>query len=419
MTKIGNEAVILGGGLAGLVVARELLRRGWPAVRILEREVQVGGLARTIVRGGFRFDLGGHRFHSDSPALLTWLEELLGEDLLRVPRQSRIWLGDRFADYPLRFPGALHVFSPSQSFRILRSYLASTIRCHSPASDRSFEDWIVRRFGRALYEIYFRPYTEKVWGIPCHELSADWAAQRISLPSLSQAIRRAILPGRQPPATIVSRFWYPRCGFGSIPERLAQEVEGLGGQIALGATVTSVEANPDGFLVGYQQGGQIRLDRASHLISSIPLTALLPAISTEPDSEQILQSYPLRYRDHICVFLAVDSPRISPDSWTYFPQKELLFGRTHEPRNWSAALVPPERTSLVAEIFTNRDEPTWQQTDGDLIGRTVQELETIGFLPRHQVADGWVLRVEDAYPIYDLEYAHNVAQAKHFLSRWP
>lgn len=418
MTQDTDQAVVLGGGLAGLVTARELLRRGW-SVTVIEKEEQVGGLARTVIRGSFRFDIGGHRFHSHSPMLVQWLRELLGDELLYIPRRSRIWLGDRFVDYPLQFPGALKAFSPGQLFWILASYVLAVWQRHSSIQDISFEDWVVRRFGRALYEIYFRPYTEKVWGISCQELSADWAAQRISLPNLSETVKRAIYPGRSPPATIVSRFWYPRHGFGTIPDRLAEEIKHLDGRIITDAVVSYLRPETNGFQVGYQKDGQLVSHQAPHVVSSIPLTDLLQVIPPELGSREVFETCPLRYRDLICVFLTVNQPQVSRDSWTYFPQKELLFGRTHEPRNWSEEMAPHGQTSLVAEIFTGRDEPTWDQADDALLDRTVRELESVGFLPRDRVANAWVLRVENAYPLYQLDYAEKLQRVRQFLARWP
>jgi protoporphyrinogen oxidase len=387
---------------------------------VLEKERQVGGLARTIRHGDFRFDLGGHRLHSSNPRLIAWVETLLGDDLLNVPRRSRIRLADKFVEYPLRLPNALRAFSVWQSGHILASYILAAWRRRKAGQDVSFEDWVTRRFGWALYQIYFQPYTEKVWGIPCRQLSADWAAQRISLPNLSETVKRAIRPGKTPPATIVSRFWYPRWGFGAIPERIAERITQLGGCVVADAHVDQVRPLADGFAITYQPDTAPAVElRARHVISTIPLDALLNALPAEWGGRDLLQDTGLRYRDLICVFLAIMRPQVTPDSWTYFPHRELLIGRTHEPRNWSPDLAPNGMTSLVVEVFTGRTEPAWRAPDEILVQRVMQELECIGFLPHNSVVDSRVVRVQDAYPIYDVGYADNVARIQAFLGRWP
>jgi protoporphyrinogen oxidase len=413
-----SRVLVLGGGIAGLATALELLRRGL-SVTLLEKSKEVGGLARTYVRGDFRFDVGGHRFHSRNPAVLRWVQDLMGDDLLIVPRRSRIWLQGKFVNYPIQFPNALTIFTPPQAVRILASYLAAAVRRNGYGPDVSFEDWVVRRFGRALYEVYFKPYTEKVWGIPCTELSADWAAQRISLPSLAETVRRGLVRGKNVPATIISEFRYPRRGFGMIPERMAQEIGRLGGEIRTGVELLAVKPEAEGFAATYRLDGETRTARAERLVSSIPLDALLRALPPETGAHEVLATYSLRYRDIICLFLAINKPQVSPDSWTYFPQKELLFGRSHEPRNWSREMVPPGMTSLGLEVFTSQGEPAWNLADEVLVERAVRELAQIGWLRPEEVVQHWVLRVRYAYPVYDIGYAERLRRVKEWLGRWP
>ncbi|MCU0252196.1 MAG: FAD-dependent oxidoreductase, partial [Vicinamibacterales bacterium] len=209
-----SDFVVLGGGVAGLTIAREIARAG-RSVIVVERGQGVGGLARTFRREGFSFDLGGHRFHSNNADVVNWLKQLMGGDLLRVDRRSRIHLGGGFIDYPIRMTQATRAFGAAQAVRGGLSYLAALATTHRREAV-TFEDWVTRRFGRVLYEIYFKPYTEKVWGIRCDQLSADWAAQRISVPNLAETVRSALFPPRTPPPTAVRQFYYPRLGYGTI-----------------------------------------------------------------------------------------------------------------------------------------------------------------------------------------------------------
>lgn len=431
ISKPDEHIIILGGGVAGLATGLELARRG-RRVAVIEKGRVAGGLAQTFEyetpAGVFRFDIGGHRFHSHKPEIIGWVKELMGADLLHVPRISRIYLsndgkaGGKFVDYPLQFPGALSIFSPRQAARILSSYGAATVRnrLNGSGPDVSFEDWVVRRFGRALYEVYFEPYTEKVWGISCQELSADWAAQRISLPSLSEAVKRAISPGAAPPATIISHFWYPRLGFGMIPDRMKSEIERLGGQVILGAGVTSiVPQDTGGFTVTVDDGAGVHQISGERVISSIPMNFLLASLPADSGSREVAEDFKLRYRDIILIYLAIQTPQVSSDSWTYFPGRSLLVGRTHEPRNWSPLMAPDGYTSLAAEVFTSQGEPTWEQPDEELVQRAANDLTGIGFMPRGSLHEGWVKRVRFAYPVYDIGYAEKVKVVRQFLDRWP
>ncbi|NOX60923.1 MAG: FAD-dependent oxidoreductase [Chloroflexi bacterium] len=417
ISKPNEHVIILGGGVAGLATGLELIRRG-RRVTVIEKGERVGGLARTLVYGDFRFDIGGHRFHSHKPEIIAWIKELMGADLLRVPRISHIYLQNKFVDYPLRFPNALSIFSPPQAARILASYGAAALRrrLNGRKKDVSFEDWVVHRFGRAMFDVFFGPYTEKVWGISCQELSADWAAQRISLPSLTEAVKRAIAPGAEPPSTIISHFWYPRAGFGMIPDRMSEEIERLGGRVLTSASVAALEPRSDGgWRVHVQERDGVQRLTGDRVISSIPLHYLLAALPPESGAADIARRFSLSYRDMVLLFLALKIPRVSEDSWTYFPQTELLCGRTHEPRNWSAEMAPEGRTSLAAEVFTSRGEATWEMSDEQLVARAVREFEEIGFLPPHSLMDAWVLRVPYAYPVYYIGYAEKVRRVREFL----
>ena len=411
-------SVILGGGIAGLATAYELGKRGQPLL-LIEKEAEVGGLARTFERDGFRFDIGGHRFHSHNPAVVQWVQNLLGDDLLTVPRRSHIYLNGRFANYPIEFPNALTLYPLRQSAHMVGSYLAAQWP-RNGHTDHSFEDWVTRRFGRAMYELFFQPYTEKVWGIPCHQLSADWAAQRIGLPSLWQAAKNALLPPRQTPATAISQFYYPRYGFGQIPQALATAVRRQNNPILTNTHLTSITPTTNHFHLSLQQNGTTHTVQTDQLISTIPLNHLLNLLPQTAANQHLQQTTQLRYRSLICLFLAVKKPQISQDSWTYFPDAHFTFSRTHEPKNWSADMVPdPTCTSLGIEIFTGRDEAIWQQPDAQIARTVIGQLSQIGWLHPQQVHNYWLMRVPYAYPIYDLDYAEKLSQVRHYLQQWP
>lgn len=412
------DVVILGGGIAGLAMGRELLRAG-RSVAILEKGPTVGGLARTFRSDGFSFDLGGHRFHSNNPQVVNWLKDLMKEDLLTVKRQSHIYMGGQFVEYPIKLGQAMSVFGPMTAARIGMSYAAALLRKHE--EPRSFEDWVIQRFGRKLYEIYFKPYTEKVWGIRCDELSADWAAQRISLPSLTQTVRRALIPGRTPPPTIVPSFYYPRHGYGTICGRLEDEITAKGGLVMTGSAIESLRFDRDEAVVRVvPQDGAPRTLRCERVISTIPVEALLGSMSGHPEAVDAAKNFHLAYRGLILIYLGIGRPQVSSDHWTYFPSPDMLVGRSHEPKNWSAAMVPGEKvTSLSLEVFASDGEPAWRSPDADLVARATSELEAIGWIRPGEVVKSWVLRVPYAYPVYYLDYQDQLKRVHEVLGRWP
>jgi len=416
---MSRDFVVLGGGIAGLAAAYELLKRGCK-VTLIERGAEVGGLARTFERDGFRFDIGGHRFHSNNPSVVQWLKDLLKTDLLVVPRVSHIHLNGRFVDYPIMFPEALTIFSPLKAAQLVASYLLAKITEHN-RPEISFENWVVKRYGRALYSIFFQLYTEKVWGIPCTELSATWAAQRIGIPSMWRAFKHAIAPAKETPATAISEFFYPRSGFGMIPDTLQREIIAMGGRVATSTSLVRCTPVGDGFEVAVMhKDGETEVIAADHVVSTLPLNYLLQSIPNELGSQAVLDSYQLEYRDIILLFIAINKTQVSADSWTYFPSKDLIFGRTHEPKNWSAEMIPdPKYTSLAVEIFSSRREPIWELSDAEIADRVVAQMDQIGWLSKQDVHNSWVLRVPYAYPVYRIGYEEKLAKVRAYLSQWP
>lgn len=414
----GKQFVVLGGGIAGLTTAQALLKKGC-TVTLIEQGAEVGGLARTFEQDGFRFDIGGHRFHSNNPTVVQWLKDLLKSDLLTVPRISHIYLNGRFVDYPIQLGKAISIFSPVKAAQMLISYLAAKVTERQRA-EISFEDWVVKRYGRALYEVFFEPYTEKVWGIPCNQLSATWAAQRIGIPSFRKMIQQAIRPPKEALATAISEFYYPRAGFGMIPQALKREILDMGGTIYTSTSLLACTPLENGFTITLQhQDGTQQTLKADQVVSTIPLNSLLESIPAELGSQEVLQQYSLEYRDIICLFVALKKPQVSQDSWTYFPLKHLLFGRTHEPKNWSQEMVPDDSyTSLAIEIFASRGEAVWQMTDEEILAKVVEQMDEIGWINRADVHKSWVLRIPYAYPVYRIGYREKLQAVKDYLGQW-
>ena len=403
-----GETLILGAGLSGLSSAY-VLHDHHRAVRVLEASPFIGGASRTVQWDGFRFDLGGHRLYTRNPDVLDLLERLLPEEIMTVNRTSRIYLNGRFVNYPLTFFNALSALGFATSAAVAASYAAQkACRLVNNRPIMTFEDWVVSRFGRKLYNIYFKTYSEKVWGVPCDQMEADFAAQRIKGMSFREAVKNMLSRRREAPASLVSQFMYPRLGFGRIPERMAEPL--LPDRVHL--SCPAVRLSHDGkrvLSVAGKKNGTERFFDAEQVISTIPLSELVEMLDPAAPEGVREAARRLRYRDMIILFLALDRPKVTDDHWIYFPGDDVFFGRIHEPKNWSRSMAPADQTGLVVEIFCYEHEPIWQEAEDSLLKRAAEKLEQLGLIRSSELLGGCAIRLRKAYPLYCQDYRENLA----------
>jgi len=420
---IGDDKAvyILGGGLTGLSAACVLARAG-RAVRVFEAQPFLGGASRTVRHGEFRFDLGGHRFYTRDEEVIGLVRELIGDDLLTVRRISRIYLNGRFADYPLSFRSALSALRPLTCAHVGASYawsrVLNAVAWLRGKGVHTFEEWVVSRFGRRLYEIYFKPYSEKVWGVSCRDLCADFAEQRIKGLSMCAAVREMI--GRTKGnrvKSLIHAFLYPRRGFGQIPEAMARALPE--GAVRLGARVTGCRHDGARITeVRVEADGATESHPCNEVIMTLPVDAFVRGLDPPPPAEVLNAADRLRYRDIIICFLVLDRPQVTPDHWIYFSSPDVFFGRMHEPKNWSAAMAPADRTGVVVEIFCFRDDAVWTEPDEHLLGRVAERLEELGLIAAGEAQGGRVVRLERAYPLYVRGYAEHLGTVLDYLGRF-
>ncbi len=418
------DVAIVGAGPAGLTAAYLLARQGRRTLVLEADPTYLGGISRTVSHNGFRFDIGGHRFFSKSPEVRALWNEILPEGMLERPRLSRIHYRGRFYSYPLRAFEALGNLGPLESARSVLSYL--WWRAFPDPDPRSFRAWVTNRFGARLFEIFFRTYTEKVWGLSCEEISADWAAQRIRGLDLSRAVldacRRSLGLGRGGGAairTLIESFHYPARGPGMMWEAAASRVIAEGGTIRKDARVTALRhdvATDRWTLLSRSAAGTETRHHARHVISSAPLAEIVPAIEPRPITAE--RARLLRYRDFLTVALILDIPDLFPDNWIYIHDPSVRVGRIQNFRAWSPEMVPDPRFSCVGlEYFCFSGDGLWTMKDADLAALAVGELETLGLAGRAAVADAVVVRQEKAYPVYDERYREHVAAIRDELER--
>ncbi|MEM7690015.1 MAG: NAD(P)/FAD-dependent oxidoreductase [Pseudomonadota bacterium] len=415
------DVAIIGAGPAGLTAGYLLTKQGKTVAIIEKDETYVGGISRTVEHEGYRFDIGGHRFFSKSKQVVDLWDEILPDDFIQRPRMSRIYYEGKFYSYPLRAFEALWNLGILRSTACMASYLQYKL---FPIKDvKSFEDWTTNQFGKKLYSIFFKTYTEKVWGMPCDEMSADWAAQRIKGLSLwgavTDGLKRSLGLNKKPNdgqevKTLLETFRYPRLGPGMMWDAARDHIHATGkGQVLMGHALDQLAAigpNDEGYnwsmTATCADGAKVQI-RAKDTISSAPMRELSKRIHPLPQSS--IDASKLRYRDFLTVALMVKSDDLFPDNWIYIHDDRVQVGRVQNFRSWSPEMIPDEDMACVGlEYFCFEGDGLWSSSDEELVAQATKEMEILGLCDPKKVVSGAVVRQEKAYPVYDDDYEANV-----------
>jgi protoporphyrinogen oxidase len=416
-----QRCAVIGAGPAGLTAALELARAGVEPL-VFEMDDQVGGISRTINYKGYRFDIGGHRFFTKVGRVHDWWMEILEHEFLLRPRLSRIFYNDKFFDYPLKPAHVLKTLGLVESALIGLSYVKAQLFPH-PHED-NLEQWVSNRFGKRLYSIFFKTYTEKVWGMKCTEIGADWAAQRIKNLDLKKAVLSMLQPKsgakREQITSLIEQFHYPKYGPGQMWERVTSILEAMGHPVQLGRRVVRVHhdgARATAITVGGRDGGEERIE-VDHVISSMPVRELVNVMDPQPPPEILESANGLRYRDFLTVGLVVDRPALFPDNWIYIHSPKVKVGRIQNFGNWSPYMVPePGRSCIGLEYFVQEGDAEWSAKDEDLIDLGKAEAAALGLIDPQTVVDGVVIRMPKAYPVYDRGYKDKLSIVRGYVDR--
>ncbi|MBI3769757.1 MAG: NAD(P)/FAD-dependent oxidoreductase [Deltaproteobacteria bacterium] len=408
------QVVVIGGGPAGLTAAYELVLRDLHPV-VLEQQAVVGGLARTESYRGFHFDMGGHRFFTKVAEIEAIWRRVLGDDFVRRPRLSRIFYDGRFFHYPLRPWNALAGLGPWQSALVAISYLRWQLMPYH--EEETFEQWVTNRFGRRLFRTFFKTYTEKVWGVSCSELKAEWAAQRIKDLSLRTAVLNMFMRPQTTIKTLIEEFDYPRLGPGMMWNAVRVAVERGGGVVRTGSEVAAI--GRDGQRIQHvviATNGTRETLTGTHFISSMPITELVARLDPPAPPDVRAAAEQLTYRDFLTVCLIVGKADLFPDNWIYIHDPAVRVGRIQNFKNWSPDMVPDRgKTSLGLEYFCSEGDDLWCMPDADLIELGKREIAHIGLADAEDVVDGCVTRVPKAYPVYDARYRQHLDVVRRFV----
>jgi protoporphyrinogen oxidase len=420
--KISRNVCILGAGPAGLATGHELSANN-TKVTVLEKNDYVSGLCRTVVARGYRFDLGGHRWFTQNEELNNWFRRLMKNELVMVNRSSRIYYGGKYFNYPL---GIYDVVTKAGILVILvagLTYVKAAIEFGLfGKSVTNMKHAYTKQFGSKLYEMFFKIYTEKVWGKPCEELSSDWVAQRSNGLSILTALRESISHSKNKVVSLVDEFIYPRLGFARVCERMAEDISQVDeNKITLNSTVNKIIYHgPRNFEVHYNQNGTQKSVQADSVVSTIPL-GILAQILMPPATEKVLiAAKSMKFRDLITINIMFNRKQISKDTWLYLQDRDLIFGRLHEPKNWSPEMVPDDdHTSLVLEIFCSAGDEIWSMSDDAIVQRCIDDLvDKLHFVKREEVDDWAVVRTRQVYPIYDMHYAEKIKIVNDFIKQF-
>ncbi|TEU03894.1 MAG: NAD(P)/FAD-dependent oxidoreductase [Candidatus Aminicenantes bacterium] len=409
------NVIIAGAGPAGLTAAYEACKKGLNPV-VFEKDTEVGGISKTVNYNDYLFDVGGHRFFTKYQEVKKIWDEILGEDFLTRPRLSRIYYNNDFFYYPLKPLNALKNLGLINSVSIVWSYILSQIRPYKDV--KNFEEWISNKFGKKLFNIFFKTYTKKVWGISCKEIQADWAAQRIKSLSLGKAILNSIgFLGKGRVTTLIDEFQYPRKGPGQMWNAARELIEKKGGKVKLNTPVVQFNRKSDKIIsLTIKNNGSLQEINGDHFLSTIPLRELVQGIKPDAPVEVLDAAQNLKYRDFFTVGLIIDKPSIFPDNWIYIHSPEVKVGRIQNFKNWSPEMVPdPKMTTLGLEYFCFDTDDIWKKNNEELIEMAKEEAVKLKFASRDQIIDGLVIRSPKTYPIYDEGYLERVGIIQNYL----
>lgn len=408
---MNKNIIILGAGPAGLSAGLELARQGYKPI-VIEKNKQVGGISKTVEFNGFRFDLGPHRFFTKSPEIKKLWFSVLGDELLKVKRLTRMYYQQKYFLYPIKIPDVVRTIGVWESFMIGLSYFRQKLLPFK--EENNFEEWVTNRFGSRLYNIFFRHYTYKLWGVDPKLISAEWAAQRIKGMSVTSTIKAAITKNRgNKIKSLIESFWYPKYGAGQMYEGFKKEIEKRGGTIILNEEVQKIIKQPKGYIVKTNNNEF----PADDIISSIPFTLLFNLLQPLPPRDVLSASRQLTYRSTIIINLILDKELDLKDNWVYLHDPRVKAIRLINFKNWSPYLNPQAgKTPLGLEYTCNQGDEQWEESDSKLIEKALADLGTMGFAAKDNFYDGFVVRLPKTYPVYFEDYGKHVEVLKTYLT---
>lgn len=405
--------LIIGAGPAGMACAMEL-HKAHRKSTIVEKQSQVGGLSRTYKFGKFHTDNGPHRFFSKNPYLYQFIEELVGEDWIKVDRFTRFYIDGKFYQYPIRWQDVAKNLGPIKIIKVLLDYLYARYAYRNSTLD-NFYDYVIAHFGKSLAQLNIINYTEKIWGLPCQQLSSLQAKQRIKDLSIKTIIKNLIRPNQSNPKSLVDQFYYPKYGTGTIYEQIQNHISST--------TEFLLEDQPSQLNHKNFKVTQVKLKSGKiyspqNIVSTIPITEVINLLSPKPPQKILQAINKLRYRSQVYLFITLDKPRITPDQWIYFPDSHIPFGRVSEMKNFSSQMSPENQTSLFVEYFCWENDDIWKMSKNQLLKISLPHFQQLNFFSKQDIIRTYHFKVPNVYPVYELKFQEHLKTITNYLDKF-
>ncbi len=415
---IKRKAIVLGAGTTGLAVAWRLAQNDFE-VKVIEKEEHIGGQARTFKHGDFLLDLGPHKLFSNIDYVMEILYDLLKDDLIEREKKSRILINGKYINFPVSPKEMITVLKPWQGVRVIFSFLITLIMSgRNNIEVNNYEDWVIKHFGRVMYEMFVRPTTEKIWG-ECHSLGVELAETRISVPNIKEMFKEVVLRIKPDRAVNAKTFFYPKYGIGMIPDKMISKLGKLGGTVKCGVCPVAIETD-DGCIssIKWSDDSYDDIGKNDILISTIPKVDFIDILGSSPDEDTSNALESLKERSIILVYIIVNKRSVTDDNWIFFPEKEIVFNRLFEQKNCSSSMCPEDKTVLCLEVTCHLDDPVWRATVDDLYGKIVENLKTIGLVEPEDIVDHFQMKLPHAYPILDIYYKGNLETVMDYFDKF-
>ena len=416
--SIKRKAVVLGAGATGLAAAWKLAQNGFK-VKVIEKEEHIGGQAWTFKHNGFLLDLGPHKIFSNIDYVMEILHDLLREDLIEREKKSRILVNGKYINFPVKPKEMLTVLRPWQGVKVISSFLVTLLLSgRKNVEVNNYEDWMIKHFGRVMYEMFVRPTTEKIWG-ESHSLGVELAETRIRVPNIKEMFKEVILRIKPDRLVNAPTFFYPKYGIGMIPDKMFAKLEELGGTLKCGLYPVSIKTD-DGQIssIKWSDGSYDNIGKQDIVISTIPKLDFIDILDTTPDENTSIALESLRERSIILVYVIVNKRSVTEDNWIFFPEKEIVFNRLFEQKNCSPSMCPEDKTILCLEVTCHLDDPVWRASVSELYDRVVDNLKTVGLVEPSEIADHFLVKLPHAYPILDIYYKGNLETVMGFFDKF-
>ena len=412
------KAVVLGAGVTGLAAAWRLAEKGFD-VKVAEKDSHIGGQAWTFAHHGFLLDLGPHKIFSNIDYVMEILHDLLKHDLIEREKKSRILVNGKYISFPVNPKEMVTVLRPLQGVKVISSFLVTLLLSgRKNVEVNNYEDWMIKHFGRVMYEMFVRPTTEKIWG-ESHSLGVELAETRIRVPNIREMFKEVVLRIKPDRLVNARTFFYPKYGIGMIPDKMAEKLKKLGGTIKCGLYPETIKTDNGRISsIKWSDGSFDDIKRDDVVISTIPKLDFINILDRTPDENTINALESLRERSIILVYIIVNRTSVTDDNWIFFPEKEIVFNRLFEQKNCSPYMCPGDRTVLCLEVTCHFDDPVWRQSVSELYDRVTDNLKTVGLVKPEDIVDHFQVKLPHAYPILDVYYKGNLETVMDYFDRF-